>query len=211
MCTCPADWSSREAHLSSARTKRKTGHSRTLQPAERRRLHGWSLNKVPLNSFVFCSGSQNRKENPKRNALCDFSEVKPQVNRASSRRVYALSVLSPRGLPENTCVIQVTHRWQGKSLGSERCKGKASSRAPDLLLQREIRASYQIKRGWQVGCKCLSQVFNGSCVRSSDGAAVWGQVLPLRSRPTWQTMKAQAALWLKDGHTHTLQPFFLRQ
>lgn len=33
--------------------------------------------------------------------------------------------LFPSDLPENTCVSQVTHRWRGKYLATERWKGKA--------------------------------------------------------------------------------------
>lgn len=94
--------------------------------------------------------------------------------------------LPPRDLSENTCVIQVTHRWRGKSLGTERWK--------------QVRPFFQITfsplsvwtRKWLVNVFAWG-VFNWNCacvcVDESSWRSCGGDMSSSQLLPTSQTVK----------------------
>lgn len=109
--------SAEEVNLSGVRALRKAvrGHTRTWRDSAPTRRQVTATKVLPNYSTTL----------PKNIVGVVLTETRlwcgPGVR--SLRR--CLVAPSPCGLPENTCVAQVTHRWGGKSLSAERRKGEA--------------------------------------------------------------------------------------
>lgn len=157
-----------EVELSGARTARK---SRSCSSRDFRRVtQHFNFNfKFSCNYFIICSSEYCKYQRP------PGLRVWTRTSRFS-RPCVLCSCFPPRGLPENTCVVQVTHRWRGKSLDTDTVKRWG-------LFQI---SSFRGHFGDKSLRYCAGFFFNQSRWRAP---AIAGQVLPPpRSLPTcWRS------------------------